>query len=430
MDIEMRNELIEILGTEENDSLRVTARTAVDYTISTLGGDDFIVFRKTNPAIFSDVRIDAGDGNDRIYVFGEVIASDSPFDDSNLTGGVLGGAGNDYIFVRDNGEVSVNAGEGNDIVRYSFRESESSQPLIALGDGDDRVIIEAENEYNYTYLAAYGGAGDDHFIVDWMGGGQFFFIGNEGRNRFDISGNGMQLEEVSGGSDRDVFNYDVNWLGWGNTYGNGGDDRFQLVAQTLEEHDVNGNDGDDYISLFVETINYYGIVGGGAGNDIISVTDADLLEVYGGDGADSIYLREAIIQTNVTTSIVDGGGGDDRVFGNSHGNRLSGGEGEDRLYGRDGDDILNGDLENDFLVGGAGDDMLIGGGGNDRLLGGDGTDTASYEGDIADYTIIVRPSGLIEVSDASGHLDRLSDVEQLQFGDLVYSYDGTDWGLV
>src|SRR5690606_24919320 len=54
---------------------------------------------------------------------------------------------------------------------------------------------------------------------------------------------------------------------------------------------------------------------------------------------------------------------------------LNGGNGNDLLFGQGGDDTLNGGAGNDILIGGVGKDTLLGGEGNDLLFGGKGDDT-------------------------------------------------------
>ncbi len=54
---------------------------------------------------------------------------------------------------------------------------------------------------------------------------------------------------------------------------------------------------------------------------------------------------------------------------------LNGGDGNDFLYGYGGADILNGDADNDILFGGIGNDILNGGIGNDTLYGQEDDDT-------------------------------------------------------
>ncbi|MBN8870301.1 MAG: hypothetical protein J0H66_10515 [Solirubrobacterales bacterium] len=111
-----------------------------------------------------------------------------------------------------------------------------------------------------------------------------------------------------------------------------------------------------------------------------------------GGGHDS-FLAEKNLQVTV-----DGGPGDDMIFGGKKDDRLSGGPGRDSLTGEGGNDIisggagndtLNGDLwrdpvffrpykkpaGRDHLDGGPGADDLQGGSGPDVLIGGPGNDS-------------------------------------------------------
>lgn len=63
-----------------------------------------------------------------------------------------------------------------------------------------------------------------------------------------------------------------------------------------------------------------------------------------------------------------GGGGSDRLIGNTAANILIGNAGNDTLEGRDGADILLGGLGNDILDGGLGVDKMTGGAGDDRYV--------------------------------------------------------------
>jgi Ca2+-binding RTX toxin-like protein len=54
---------------------------------------------------------------------------------------------------------------------------------------------------------------------------------------------------------------------------------------------------------------------------------------------------------------------------------MDGGDGDDMLFGQGGDDIMYGGAGNDLLVGGYGKDTLFGGPGKDRLIQG----ISSYE---------------------------------------------------
>jgi hypothetical protein len=71
---------------------------------------------------------------------------------------------------------------------------------------------------------------------------------------------------------------------------------------------------------------------------------------------------------------LDGGVGDDSIYGHEGNDTLNGGAGRDRLEGRGGSDMLQGGLQADWISGGDGNDTLMGGDGNDTLFGGDGRD--------------------------------------------------------
>jgi Ca2+-binding RTX toxin-like protein len=83
---------------------------------------------------------------------------------------------------------------------------------------------------------------------------------------------------------------------------------------------------------------------------------------------------------------MQGGAGDDIVFGDAGSDTITGGQGNDRLYGGgdadaifggDGDDVIFGDASREGDTATAGGDRLFGGEGNDRLEGGDGDDLLS-----------------------------------------------------
>lgn len=117
-----------------------------------------------------------------------------------------------------------------------------------------------------------------------------------------------------------------------------------------------GFDGNDYIALAPTGIPT-SYLEGGNGDDVIYGSDgADV--VNGGAGRDTIYTLD----------------GNDRVAGGAGNDTISGGIGKDRLFGGDGNDYIFGDGSPDTVSGEAGNDTLIGGSSNDTILGGDGDD--------------------------------------------------------
>jgi Ca2+-binding RTX toxin-like protein len=60
---------------------------------------------------------------------------------------------------------------------------------------------------------------------------------------------------------------------------------------------------------------------------------------------------------------------------NSGDDTLNGGNGNDGLWGFDGNDAINGDAGDDYVEGSDGNDVILGGADNDTLLGQGGADT-------------------------------------------------------
>lgn len=83
---------------------------------------------------------------------------------------------------------------------------------------------------------------------------------------------------------------------------------------------------------------------------------------FGTPGDDQLYAPQG------KSSVLVGGGGNDRIHGAGLVDKFSGGAGEDLLSGGGGDDVLNGGDGNDELNGGQGSDRLEGGQGSDRYI--------------------------------------------------------------
>ena len=112
-------------------------------------------------------------------------------------------------------------------------------------------------------------------------------------------------------------------------------------------------------------------------------------------------------------NVLDGGAGDDRLYGGPDGgdDTLMGGEGNDKLYGGKGNDTLNGGPGRDTLNGGPGDDTLAGGPGHDTFVirPGGGEDTVLDFGagddriDLAAFTEIQSVEDL-DIQQQESHL--------------------------
>jgi Ca2+-binding RTX toxin-like protein len=141
---------------------------------------------------------------------------------------------------------------------------------------------------------------------------------------------------------------------------------------------------------------------GGAGDDALLVTPGDQQRraweevrspppngtwLDGGVGDDLLWGKDGreLIRGGPGRDEIDGSGGSDRLLGGLGADLVNGGEGKDYLAGGDGNDSLAGHHGNDVVTGGGGDDIVRGGyfndsnerfrpGGDDRLLGGAGRD--------------------------------------------------------
>ena len=124
------------------------------------------------------------------------------------------------------------------------------------------------------------------------------------------------------------------------------------------------------------------------GDDIIftGVTGEGLMGdiVHGGYGDDRIYGEgEATdrMYGELGDDLIDGGAGDDYIWGDDFRDGDSGDMntglmwGHDTLYGGDGVDKVYGGHGDDYIFGGMGDDYLYGHSGEDTIWGEDGVDT-------------------------------------------------------
>jgi VCBS repeat-containing protein len=177
-----------------------------------------------------------------------------------------------------------------------------------------------------------------------------------------------------------------------------------------ESLDSNGNPrtgGDDTID-------------GGAGNDTI----------FGQNGNDTIT-------GGAGDDWIDGGSGNDTIRGGTGADFIDGDTGNDTIYGDDGDDIIYGWTGNDTIQGGAGNDDIVGETGADTLYGNGGADkfwylnpdTAANMDTIKDFSL--AQGDQLELSELlEGHYDSTQDaINQFVFastdgaGNTIISVD-------
>jgi Ca2+-binding RTX toxin-like protein len=111
--------------------------------------------------------------------------------------------------------------------------------------------------------------------------------------------------------------------------------------------------------------------------------DADFDEaVYtldlGVANAKSLAKPTAVAATKPDADVINGGDGNDHIWGISGDDVIDGGAGNDHIDGGSGDDTLIGGDGNDKISGGSGDDLIFADAGNDHIIGGAGYDVLDF----------------------------------------------------
>jgi len=424
-------------GDTGNDRLDGLAATAGSLTMYGDDGNDTVLGGAGNDDLFG------GPGNDLVrgYGGGDALACGT----GNDTG--EGGTGNDYLlgdigndFLQGNsGDDTVYAGSGVDRVVGGTQVMQILQspadgadvldgeagtdlifgdnafgnaPHLFSGGGDDLILGGTEND------TLWGGVGDDtvrgedgrDVLYGWFGNdtleggsGDDTLRGADGNDRLD----GQEHADVLYGDDDN----DTVIGGFGSDILRGGNDNDNLVGGTLFEpvfdasaDTLFGEAGDD--TLFGDNLAFApGNVGGndrvegGSGDDVLyGQVGMDLIiggsgddQMLGGDGNDSIIGGNRTLQPFMLAEVgadeIDGGAGNDRIIGDSGSvsplfpASIVGGN--DTITGGDGDDLIYGMLGNDSIDAGAGADQVYGQAGSDTIVGGDDADRL-YGGDASD----------------------------------------------
>ena len=269
---------------------------------------------------------------------------------------------------------------------------------ILLG-ADSATYNGADTLNSNTASEMHGGLGNDILIASAEAD---LLYGDEGHDAmFGGGGN----DELHGGLGNDLLN---GGQGDDLLYGEAGND---LLVGQIGNDVLYGADGNDYLFAGA-TFSTARIVQNVNDSNYPSAT---AINAPGFEGFVSMVNGVAVPELNgayfvgevVSYNYLDGGAGDDNLWGDSGIDTLMGSAGADMLYGFSGNDVLLGGADNDvlhgdvtqgdlsvvdaygqtgevyalpelhgddYLDGGAGDDTLVGDGGNDTLLGGDGND--------------------------------------------------------
>ncbi|WP_146347833.1 Ig-like domain-containing protein [Phaeobacter marinintestinus] len=264
----------------------------------------------------------------------------------------------------------------------------AGEDLLITGDGDDVVEGGAGNDIIST------GDGDD---IVRAGGGDDVIRASEGADRIDGDtgqGSGDGIDQV----DYSRSDVGVQLLRDGDAvFGFGG--LAQGDVLTNIEYLI-GTQYDDILSgddLTSSTLDGEGgndqLVGSEDNDLLIGGAGGDIMNGRGGDDIASYVNSFGGVQVNLTTGFAFGSDatGDilDRIeslHGSMHGDTLIGDEGANFIDGFAGDDVLEGRAGQDDIRGGGGDDTILALGDGDTLDGG-GAITVERDRDLLSYEL-------------------------------------------
>jgi Ca2+-binding RTX toxin-like protein len=362
-----------ITGTEGNDAIIGGAGNDV---LRGLAGDDIFEIEGHGEGIdhiiggggFDTIYGSAGDDTIRLVQLrnGDSIERIDGRNGHNIIAGTS--ENNTFIFTNIElvGIARIEGGEGDDTIWGS--------------QGDDVIVGGAGNDD----LA--GQAGNDTFLVEGLGQGTDKFKGGDG---FDTIQGGIgddefrtsllrpgseSIEKIDGG------------LGFNVILGTSNNDNLNLSTIQLQNIAlIDAANGDD----IVLGSQGHDMIVGGAGNDTLQGQGGDDIflvvgadhgtdRIIGGSGFDTImgsdgddtFTFSVFLRVNDSIEKIDGGLGQNTIAGSQDNNTLdfkatelvnialiNGGEGDDQIFGSQGNDGIIGGLGNDTISGQRGDDV-------------------------------------------------------------------------
>jgi trimeric autotransporter adhesin len=374
--------LISILGQADTISIVGWKNGNLGITL-----DDVISSPSQTSIVDGDFEKKIVDGRYALDRNGTYISSgmNRPGTDDMLWGSSLGSvdellhgyAGNDYLSGYD-GSDWLDGGDGNDLI-----EGGRGSDTMVGGSGDDAIfgsdetfpILTSELDFQHPADIQHDGVvrtrGFSWFVS--MGDNPGIMFQNDSGTRRCLPTDPEAGDFIDAGAGSDVVGAgtgaDTVLGGAGNDRIDGQDGRDLLF----------GNDGDDLIR------------GDGNGTLPEGYFDEDGWHNANEDLDGGSRFRWWTAAERHGDDVIDGGAGNDRLFGQGADDQLNGGEGNDWIAGDDtnpamtpvdvhGSDLINGDSGNDTILGGGASDYLFGGDGSD-VMHGDDVDVARLPGD-------------------------------------------------
>lgn len=340
---------------------------------------------------------------------------------------LINGLGGNDVLLGGGGEDSFSGGAGNDVVVV---DSAGDTVTELAGEGVDAVetalaayVLPANVEnLEYTGGAGFTGTGNDlgNIIVGRAGSDTL-----SGLDGDDTLGGEAGDDMLTGGNGADRLNG-----GTGADDMNGGAGNDILVVDNAGDV-ANGGDGIDTVQI-VAAITYIAAADvenfSNFSGDAVAATLNALANSYGGsEAADTVQggLGDDIIYGRGGADVLDGGEGIDRLFGDAGNDMLNGGDGNDLLYGGINLDTLRGGNGNDTLYGGDNADILSGNMGVDLLYGGAGNDTFSFDDGDSGATLATADR-ILDFSLAQNDRFNLGQIDAIAGGaDNAFTFIGT-----
>ena len=381
-----------LYGDEGNDELY--GGTGDDMLYGGAGNDTFVYATGEG----NDTIADYEEGKDVINIL-----------NGSITNTALANNDQDIVFTVGDNTITVKNSASKVISLKDSRGSYwVSANTISLGT-DYSGDLDADNYLStVTTIDSRNAAGPGHIVGNslnntiYVGSKGGTYWGGAGNDRFLFSDGGSA--RVSGGEGNDIFVYNPNQDGGYLTIL----DNLSSGVDVIEigKYDFSQNGESVIVGKIISAeINYetnrdvflnIGVVGDNSDSHktfgCIEVKNAVngiicIREPYSGLGQYSLTSRSFYLDNKcenggeinlsnylpyLTSVNARSGTGTMKITGDKKDNFLDGGSGNDTIYGLAGGDVLYGHAGDDTLYGGLGNDTLEGGEGNDTLYGGDG----------------------------------------------------------
>lgn len=368
--------------------------------------------------------INADDGNDTIYAYGNDLIDAGTGDDTvyvySTTNTINGGTGSDLVISTVNFDLGT-------VTSVEDLQLVGKLALTATGTTGNNTIT--GNAYNNVINgktgvdSLIGGLGNDTYVYNLNDGNDT--IVDSGINTIQF-GAGIDINDFAFESIETRVGSDVTYIIYSGKIHIGSD------IITLQG-DLSGS---SYVFSDGTVVNWAktSFLRGNFTDINDSITDEysayystnDFMFGYGGNDNLRGFAGNDFINGGSGDDIIDGGIGDDTLIGAAGKDSIIGGIGNDFIKGGGGDDTVDGGVGNDTLIGEAGANTIIGGTGNDviyssgtsdSLNGGEGNDT---------YVISAASIGAYSITEANSTIiDKNGNQVIVAGNDTILSYVNT-----